>query len=179
MSMSKCKDKHGRYVLTYAGHLYLNGREPFELYKAIESLNKDLLLNVYGKFDSSLNPPKTKKFHYGGKVAKQELVAVYAQTDIIVFIDNKDTIQVPGKTLEVLALNKPILFIYYNDDSPTINYFKKFDGVYFVRNTMENIRDSISEIISSRRCTHERDLRDYSWDVLVTKLEPIIIGDHI
>jgi hypothetical protein len=157
--------------LIYAGQLYRSHREPFELYKAIKSYNSnEILLKMYGNYTYFyFSPPKTDHFYQGGHINQKALLNEYIDSDIIVFIDNKDTLQVPGKSFEILSLNKPILFIYYNSESPTINYFKEYDGIEYCLNRKYDIINAINNI-KKATYTLNRDVSKYLWINLSKKL---------
>lgn len=160
--------------LIYAGQLYKGGREPFELYEAITKTRYKVKLNIYGNFKKYFRPPKNDRFYYGGIISRKELINKYKESQIIVFIDNKDTLQIPGKTIEILTFNKPILFIYYNYDSPTFNYVKKYEGIYFSNNNSDDINSSINDIMINNNFYFKRDLTNYIWNNLLTRISNII-----
>jgi hypothetical protein len=156
--------------LIYAGHLFKNGREPYELYKAIKMSNHNIKLRIFGQFKNCFYPPKEDKFCFGGRISRDNLQQEYQKANIIVFIDNKNSIQVPGKTLEVLALNKPILFIYFNDSSPTLKYVKNYPGVFFAKNNSQDILAALNSIILNNIYFFERNIKKFYWNNLLCKL---------
>ena len=160
--------------LIYAGNFYKYYREPFELYKSIDKSKLNLMLIVYGSFKKCFIPPNKSMFYYGGRIPREKLKWMYTKAHIIVFIDNKDTIQVPGKILEILALNKPILFIYYNSNSPTIKIVKKYKGIHLTRNHCDEINHTINRIIQINRFNYDRNMSDYHWNNLFNKLNEYI-----
>jgi len=166
--------KSTRISFIYVGHLYKEGREPYELYKGIKETSYDVKLNVYGNVKKYFYPPKNKRFFCGGRITREKLKKKYAESNVIVFIDNKDTLQVPGKTLEISALNKPVLFIYYNEDSPTLNYVKNHKGIFLTKNNSANIKRTIENIIDNNIFYYNRDLSMYYWDNLLNKLYEVI-----
>ena len=100
----------------------------------------------------------------------------YLKADIIVFIDNAYGIQVPGKTIELLAFNKPILFISSNGQSASIKYFQSCQNFLKVENTYK----SIEQILNSLKIMFEpetitgKDISGYYWQNLIPKYLPII-----
>lgn len=168
------KNRNNKTSLIYAGQLYKGGREPYELYKAIEDFNSRVVLSVFGRFNKAFIPPKTDAFHYGGRLTRNELKKHYNYADIIVFIDNKNTIQVPGKALEVLALNKPILFIYYNQDSPTVEFFRDQPGIYYSEDNQFKIRSTIKKIIDDNCFWYDRNLEQYYWENILKRLSYLL-----
>lgn len=163
--------KKSEFVLAYAGQFYKNNREPFELYKAIQHIDYSIKLNVYGGFKKMFQPPSDQKFRYGGRISREEIKYVYSNSDILVFIDNKSSIQIPGKLYEILATNKPVLFIYFDEDSPSKKLAMRYDGIFFSKNFYENIVSLITRIIDEGKLFYNRDLLDYSWEQLLKKLD--------
>jgi hypothetical protein len=178
-SISKPTSRNNPISLIYAGNFYKKGREPLELYKAIELLQNKVKLSIYGYIKSEYCPPDNLCFHLGGRITREELHIEFEKCDIIVFIDNKDTLQVPGKTLETLALNKPVLFIYFNEDSPTLNYIKDQPGIYLAYNQFEAIADAIERLISFNCFYFERKLDEYYWHNLLKRLYSTILTPEI
>lgn len=157
--------------LIYAGGFYDKLREPFELYKAIESFSKPLKLDVYGGIKNHFLPPKSDRFNYKGLVPSKVVWEQYMNVDIIVFIDNFQGIHVPGKTVECLSLKKPILFIYENEDSPTLDFMKHSNGVYYSKNNHQEIIYALNKIISDfEKVNISFDYSRYTWERLGEKM---------
>lgn len=153
--------------LIYAGMFYKKIREPFQLYKSIESLGIPIRLSIFGSFKKIFLPPHDKKFYYGGLVSKEELDSRINDYDIVVFIDNFFGIQNPGKILENLATKKPILFIYEDPETPTRTFTNEYDGVFYSKNDSAQISDTIKFIIQNNIFYFERDLSKHCWVSLV------------
>lgn len=159
----------------YAGAFYEGIREPFELYHAILNSHHDVKLSVFGGFKRIFVPPTHERLTYGGKVNRNMLMHIYSESDILVFIDNKDAMQVPGKILETQAMNKPLLFIYYNDGSPTHKYLIDQHGVYKTKNSSHEIETVIDQIIRDLPSLQiNRDLNNFEWGTLLNRLDKII-----
>lgn len=156
--------------LIYAGAFYNHIREPFALYSAIEEFNNKIHLSVFGGFKKKFRPPESGRFYFGGKVSRIILAEKYKDCDIVVYIDNNNTLQVPGKTYEILSLNKPILFIYYNLFSPGVRLMSEYEGVFFTKNQKEDIAAKLNEIISVGNYYYKRDTTCYQWDFVLEKL---------
>lgn len=163
----------GTIDLIYAGMLYDKIREPYELYKAILLSSKSLHLSIYGSFKKKFIPPENEKLKYGGILDKEILNEKIASCDILVFIDNFYGIQSPGKILESLASNKPILFIYENPNSPSLKFVEKFNGVFYSKNKAVEIGQKINEIIENNYFFFERDLTTHYWQNIVKKSDYI------
>jgi hypothetical protein len=156
--------------LIYAGMLYKKIREPFRLYDAINQYSGDIRLSVYGSFKKIFLPPVNERFFYGGFVDKAVLPAKFSDADVIIFIDNFFGLQIPGKILEILDSDKPILFIYENDKSPTLKYIKNQEGVYISKNTPEEIIKQLDKIETVKDRKYSRDITQYYWVNLVKNL---------
>lgn len=170
---SKPKNKSSLKLL-YAGYLYKNIREPFELYHAVNSFDGKIFLSVFGSIKSFFKPPSNDRFFFGGKISFNRLIQEYDKSGIIVFIDNRDSLQIPGKIYEILALNKPILFLYYNENSPTIKLISGFDGIYFSKNEKNEIQKTLHLINSSKNFYYKRDLSEFFWRNILLKFNEII-----
>ena len=163
--------------LLYAGGLYKRFREAFELYKAIDILNANVSLDIYGNIDTSLLPENNAKVLYHGQVDHKELYQAYLDTDILVFIDNNRGYQVPGKILELIAMQKPVLFIYSNKNSPTLSYIKESEFVIKVGNSSNEIIEGIKRIQNTDFSKLKAaELSQYYWSSLISKYNDIISG---
>jgi len=163
-------------VLVYGGIFYKKLREPFELYKAVESPGINVKLKLFGKINPKFLPFSSEKIEYHSRVSQEELFREYLQADIIVFIDNAYGIQVPGKTTELMLFNKPILFISSNDQSVSLRYFKNFNKLIRVDNNAGAIRQGLAsrKIAGSREADSGLDLRAYYWQNLIPRFLPLI-----
>lgn len=161
--------------LLYAGHFYKEIREPFELYNAISNSDLDVRLSVYGSFQPQFLPPKERRFFYGGRIPQDEVLKKYQEADVIIFIDNKNSHQVPGKTFEILSTNKPILCITDHTNSPSLAFLCKYKGIYYAENLSDKIQKAIYSIIKDDNFFWERDVDQYSWPLLLERLNRIIV----
>jgi hypothetical protein len=168
------KNKNAEINLLYAGIFYKKLREPFNLYSAILSGPENINLIIFGKCSYQYLPTNNKKITYGGLILKNNLKEKYNKADVIVFIDNFYGIQMPAKILEVIALNKPILFIYENDNSPSLNYSREHDGIYYAKNTVDSIRGVLFELTKIKNYVYKRNLTKYYWDNLLKEFDKII-----
>jgi len=167
--------KNKKPLLVYGGGLYHKIREPFELYAAVEQLNQHIDFHIYGSIDESLQPPASEKIKYYGQVDQKRLAEEYNNADIIVFIDNAEGMQVPGKILELLALCKPVLFIYSNPESPSIYYASNSKWVVKVINDREKIKEGIQDILNTDFTdVSDPDLSMYNWKNLAKRYSDII-----
>ena len=162
--------------LIYAGGFYENLREPFELYKALKSIDLPVKLDIFGAIKNHFLPPNSEIINYKGYVPSIVVWKNYLKTDIIVFIDNFYGIHVPGKTVECLSLKKPILFIYENENSPTLDFMRHSTGVYYAKNNQKEISKALNEIISNLGKTEITfNNSRYIWNTLGEKITDAII----
>lgn len=166
--------KSDKFELVYGGVLYKHLREPFELYKSIISFKSDIKLSILSRSPQYFYPPVNDRISYRNPLKQEDLFNKYLNGDIIVFIDNFSGIQVPGKIIEILVFNKPILFIYENENSPSINYIRDYEGIYMVKNNHKNISETISTILSYYPQQIRRDVSKYFWKNILNKLYQVI-----
>jgi hypothetical protein len=169
--------KSGEIRLMYAGGLYKNLREPFELYKAIEQYRAcDLKLRIFGNIYQDFLPAPGEHFYYGGSMGSEELLAEYNDCDATVFIDNLSGIQIPGKVIELLSIKRPILFIKGNPDSPTIPLVMGNHSVIMCENNALAICEGIDRLRESYGSFTYDDLPvNYFWPALAEKY----LGDYL
>jgi hypothetical protein len=171
------KNNNEPVVLVYGGLFYKNFREPFELYKAVELCKTKIKLKIFGKINPAFIPEPSDRIEYYGRISQEGLFREYMQADIIVFIDNAYGIQVPGKTIELMIFNKPVLFISSNSQSASIRYFQTYHKLI----TVENTYKSIEQVLNSLMMKNDPvtlpvvDISGYYWQNLVPKYLPVII----
>jgi hypothetical protein len=153
--------------LIYAGMFYRKIREPFELYKSIVNYKSSIQLSIYGSFKKLFIPPKNARIHYGGLIDKYLLNKTLLDFDVVVFLDNFYGLQIPGKIIENLETNKPILFIYKNENSPTLKYVRDFEGIFYAKNDSFEITRAICNIEEFGYKNYNRNLSKYYWETLV------------
>lgn len=161
--------------LIYAGGLHRDYRNPFPLYHAINQTNMKWHLDLYGNISEELLPRGNSWVHYHGLTEHNNLIKEYARADVLVFIDNAFGYQVPGKLLELISFDKPVLFIYSNPKSPSLYYVAEASHVFKVQNDADKIAEKLNEIrettISFERI---RGYRQYEWKNLANKYLNII-----
>src|SRR5690606_6134283 len=114
-------EKKEKVKLIYAGGLYKKFREAFELYESVQEFRGHMQLDIFGNIPETLLPNQDH-CNYKGVINSQDLLNKYIESDCIIFIDNKSGYQVPGKVLEIQQFGIPILFIYSNENSPSLDY---------------------------------------------------------
>ena len=161
--------------LCYAGTFYKTLRDYEPLVTAFRTLNSDqerVTLNVYGGHIP--NPPATIKVLQ--RLPQMELVPKLCDSDIIVFIDNAFGMQVSGKIYELLALEKPLLFLYSNEMSVLLQQMKKSgEPIIFCLNNSDEIVSTLINLMKLKLLPVPHfHHTPYSWESQATSVEAII-----
>lgn len=159
--------------LIYAGIFYSKIRQPFELYHAISSFNKNsdskIFLHVYGtvtgKFRRLPSVEDAQYIKFYGPINSEEVYQKFVESDIVIHIDNSFGLQTPGKNYEVIACKKPLLFIFKDESSPSYELFHDYSPAFKARNERNAIRTVFEEIFQKRNYLFEMnfDINKYSW----------------
>lgn len=140
-----------RIKMIYAGAFYPNGvRDPRTLLSIVEKntfSSKSIELSVYG-FDSNRYRHLVNTAFFVGRIPQTELYQKYIESDVLLFIDNKLSIQVPSKLFELLALKRPVLFIYDDKRSPSVKIAQGYSHVFFSKNNEEEIKSALLKCIT-------------------------------
>lgn len=172
---STCSNKNiAQFTFLYAGGFYKKGRNPVNLYNAFELSELDCKLEIYGNIRKINRPKNSNKIKFHKAVDKMKLADITAKANALILFDNDYGYQVPGKTIETLALGKPVLFIYKNNNSPTLKYIKDASGVVWVKNSIPEIREGIYKIIKGEYEQPYFDYSQYTWKQMNIKLKNII-----
>lgn len=167
-SNKKCKN------LIYAGGFYKGFREPFQLYRAVESIDT-IVLHVYGAIKKQFRGDNIRNIIYHGYISQEELITRFKDSDVIVLIDNAYGIQVPGKVIECITIGKPILFIYENGKSPSLDYIKKAGNVFLCKNSTNDIVKSLGILLnSSSNIVDTFDPTPFLWESLAKDYSSLI-----
>lgn len=158
------------YTFLYTGTFYKRGRSPFPLYHAFSASGMNVRLFVYGNIKTSLRPPVSPKIEYHTAVPKDDLLPLITQADALVLVDNAYGFQEPGKTLETLGINKPILFINDDSNSPAAYHAKMSGNVFWCKNYTSSISEAIKVIVDSKAAYTGLDISPYTWDQMYERL---------
>jgi hypothetical protein len=136
-------------TMIYAGVFYKNLRDPSTFVKAINTLDKkNISINMFGiGQDLEFECHNTTVNNYP-RIAQMELVSKYRESDILLYFDNAFGIQSSGKIFELLALKKPILFIYSNENSSVRKDSEKYKSIIFVKNELKELVNILSRLES-------------------------------
>ena len=176
---STCSNKNiAQFTFLYAGGFYKKGRNPVNLYNAFELSELDCKLEIYGNIRKINRPKNSNKIKFHKAVDKMKLADITAKANALILFDNDYGYQVPGKTIETLALGKPVLFIYKNNNSPTLKYIKDASGVVWVKNSVTEIREGIYKIIKGEFTQPYFDYSPYTWGKMRMKLENLLMKEE-
>ncbi len=176
---STCSNKNiAQFTFLYAGGFYKKGRNPVNLYNAFELSELDCKLEIYGNIRKINRPKNSNKIKFHKAVDKMQLAAITAKANALILFDNDYGYQVPGKTIETLASGKPVLFIYKNNNSPTLKYIKDASGVVWVKNSVTEIREGIYKIIKGEFTQPYFDYSPYTWGKMRMKLENLLMKEE-
>jgi hypothetical protein len=141
-----------RFVLVYAGQFYRKLREPFELYRAVISLQGEtdagIELKVYGSFSREFSSgyEEEESIRFMGQVSHESMGSVYRSAGAVVFIDNAYGMQTPGKVFEVVLTGRPVLFITDRSESPALEVIKGLRHVIISANSAGKIAAAIMKL---------------------------------
>ncbi|WP_285269912.1 glycosyltransferase [Kaistella rhinocerotis] len=162
--------------MIYAGGFYPRLRDSAQFVKAVNHLDRErLTIKFYGSSDLNFEVTNTKIIQKG-KVGQDFLFKEFAKANVILYFDNAYGIQTSGKIFEILALNKPILFLYSNEESPVYMEHKSNKSILFVKNDFREICECLSNIESllERIPSSLNDAEQYSWSSRAEVLKKVI-----
>ncbi|MCK9452755.1 MAG: hypothetical protein M0Q90_13765 [Bacteroidales bacterium] len=151
--------------LVYIGSFYKGIREPYKLFEALDGDSR-FLLNIFGR----INPEfyiEQNNIKYNGEIEYSIVNEQYQKSNIVVFIDNFEGFQIPGKLFEVLVQKKPILFISGDLETPSKTYVSNISFVFVVENNKKSILKGVERILESYDnidCSF--DSSELSWSYL-------------
>ena len=156
------KSNNSIFTLVYAGIFYPKLREPYALFNAIAQWEEECILNIYGM--QNIYNLENNKIHFKGRVSHKKVIDAYKNADILVFIDNAFGLQSSGKIFELLAMQKPILFISDHPSSPTKELMGEHNFVFFTKNSPENIEQALQNIKENRKeFVFDFDINSVNW----------------
>ncbi len=170
-------DRSAPFRMVYAGRFYRKMRDPSALYAAVKLFSAgEVIMKVFGNIQGKYLPPASDpRFITGGAVPAEELALEYGQADLVIYLDNAYGVQVPGKVYEVLAVNRPVLYICHDTRSPSYGLVSGQDGIITVRNDHREIAAGIAQIMKQNPgVRYSRGSDRYSFDSLAARYRVLL-----
>jgi glycosyltransferase involved in cell wall biosynthesis len=174
------------FTLFYAGSFYKKFRNPEELFKALKEFPYDYRFYLAGRVETFL--PKDKEFRnkifYLGVLEHSEVLNWERKADLLIFLGNNLSDQIPGKLLEYLGSKKPILAIIYDDNQEIRETIEKLKIGKIVSNKKEEILKTLTEfyeLYSNNQLSlffnpeDEEVLYTYTWQYQAQKIYQNIV----
>lgn len=133
----------GDYV--YTGTFYKNIREPHALFEAFSLSSRNL--TVAGNIDPIFFPEKkSDRIAFIGNLGERDVKKLQRSAAALIFIDNFNSTQLPGKLFEYVATGRPVICIGVADDSP-VNEVEFLDyPIVFCSNDTEDISRALEKV---------------------------------
>ncbi|MBK8851340.1 MAG: hypothetical protein IPN73_14505 [Saprospiraceae bacterium] len=154
--------------LVYAGAVYQTLRPIDPLLAAIKECSEDVEIVVIAAHKPNIEADNIK---WHGRMSSAELIDYYRKANILIYIDNITGIQTSSKIFELLALGKPILFLY-SFESENYLFAKNFPWVIFINNDEESIKaffQSADTIKPLELIPDYTKLKTFEWDNMAKK----------
>lgn len=163
--------------MIYAGAFYPELRDPRLFFEELKNYEDQFNIEVYGKHLSMFRV-KQKNISFYGRISQQELSGKYNASDVLLFFDNKEGIQSSGKIFELLALKKPVVFIYDNEDSYAKEIASSYEHIFFIKNNKGDIKRGLKELMSflKQDFNMSYDINQFSWSVKADQFKQILNG---
>jgi glycosyltransferase involved in cell wall biosynthesis len=152
--------------LIYAGALYKDLRDPTIFLNTIANSDfKNIEIILYSEISRFGDFSDIKNISVRSRITHVELIKKYQNSDILIMFDNAYGMQTSGKIYELLALEKPILFIYSNAESALYLEVKEYGNVITCLNNKKTITSFFNNLNNGNldlgNLGYDRD--DFSW----------------
>lgn len=143
---------HGDKInLTYAGAFNKGIREPDYLLELISRCKDNIELNLYtvGNCSSIIKEYSDKnsgKILNHGSVDKSTAHKALKASDVLVSVGNVVSNQTPSKIFEYIAMGKPLIHLYYNEDDQVINILNKYDLALCIKQSEAHLEENLKKI---------------------------------
>jgi hypothetical protein len=164
-------------TLVYTGIFYKDIREPFELFAAMNTID-DYQLIIVGNVDTDVldyvkRNHLEQKIRFMGYVSHEDSITWQLSSEYLVYIDNKNSTQLPGKLFEYLAAKKPILCVVQNNDSLLVELAKEYPQIVICQNNSTEIVNAL-EKLKTQDCGNNHNVdwshRAHDLDALLKNL---------
>lgn len=121
----------------FAGWFYKDIRNPelmFRVFEKLFNINENLALTLFSRGCNDIVNDFAKKYsdrvNLCGIVTHQELQNYTRGVNILLNLGNSIVNQLPSKVFEYIAIGKPIINFYFNDDDTSLYYLIKYPLAY-------------------------------------------------
>lgn len=161
---------HSPIRMIYVGSLYANYRDFEEIQPAIDRLHGFVGIDVFS--NSGYKSKDSDNINWHDVIPHKQVLQLYSQYDVILFVDNFYGYQVPSKIFEIMAQNKPILFVYDKRNTYFYDKLKHQEGIIFVENKRDEIESVLIRLCNSNSLSvnYTFDLNDFSEQATNMKL---------
>ncbi len=168
------KSLHTGLHFFYAGAFYPSLRDPSAFIRAFEGMEvSDMLLTIVDRLGFLDSNPVDGRVRVFGAVEQEQLKEFYQSADVLLYFDNATGIQTPGKIYELLACQKPILFVYENPSSPAKRLLRAYKHIVYCKNNPQDISRGIHEI-QTKDFDMEYEMVDFLWERRAEELDRLI-----
>lgn len=165
---------HRPLKLIYSGSLYKGYRDLTEVQAAVDGNDLNVEIDVFT--NNSASYCSSKRIKYYDWIDHQDLLCAYKDYDLLLFLDNSYGYQVPSKIFEMLAQNKPIVFVYDKRNLYFYNMLKGQKGLFFTENKIDSILKCFEELLNKKslEVCYTFDMSDYKEEVINMRLFSVI-----
>ena len=170
--------------MVYAGIFIDKARDPRLLFDILKQFQNEIRVQVCGGINQYF---KTDNDHvqFRGEIPHSEIHEFYGQGDLLLYIDNSHGIQTSGKIYELLALRKPILFLYSGANSAVKDECSGFGHIIYVQNNELDLQFVLSDIKMRMEQANvwlesnsDYNISDFSWDTRASQFLGVIRTAH-
>jgi len=174
----KVKKRNEEFTLLYAGSFYSEFRNPENLFKALNMFPYKFKLLLAGRIENFIpkNERLKKRIKYLGILSHLKVLKLEKEADVLIYLSNKISYQIPGKLFEYIGIRKPILCIVYNKNDPAAKIVSKYNLGKVVLNDENEILKALLEMYEMYKEKEEvilpfnRELYIYSWQYLTCRI---------
>lgn len=131
ISLSEPKNRNSNEInLVYAGSFYKDIRNPSSMLDILSKLPNNMKITIMSTACEDIIERKRPLFKGNleilGQVEYNKCQQNLASADILINLGNTIPNQTPSKVFEYIALGRPIVNFYFNENDTSLYYFKKY-----------------------------------------------------
>ncbi|GBD37796.1 hypothetical protein HRbin37_00034 [bacterium HR37] len=178
-----------RFRIVYTGIFYRDA-EPFAFFKALNLIKntcKELEVIIAGNIPNEIYKSYIEKsnlsevVYFVGFVSKQRAISLQKGASVLLLLGHGGGLQIPGKTYEYIAAQRPILSIKMDENDIASTIIERLRRGISVKNDPKHISEAIAYLYSLwKKKEIERNFNleqvdEFCWDKLADKLEETIL----